>query len=522
MDDDPDGRESGPEDRTPPHPRTGGPARHAVVIGGSIAGLLAAHVLAAHADRVTIVERDRFPDGARPRSGVPQGSHTHVLLGGGQLALDTLLPGVVAELREHGAPRVGMPRDMVQWQAGAWYRRTPSTDHLLTPTRPLLEWVVRRRVLADPRISTVERTEVVGLLGNAYRTTGVLLRERGAGTRGADTAGADTHGADTHGVGAKERTGNAAKNGTPSRGGVVTRALAADLVVDASGRGSRAPAWLSAVGAEPPPEETLDSGLVYATRAYRPGKDDGTTDTIGYYVVPNPAQLSGGVALPIEDGRYLVTFSGLHGSEPPSNEEEFADFAASLPHPFLHDWLMRAEPDSPVRSFRNMANVRRRYDCPGRRPAGFLSTGDALCAFNPVYGQGMTVAALNAVALGEALGDRRRTPTTLRVQRAILASSRQAWDISAGADKKMPGVVGNATGTSAADRPSNWYLTRVQRRAGGDPVVGTAFRAVLNLKAPLSALFAPRVARAVLFGPVPHTPAGPPMWRESEGEPRDT
>ncbi|GGJ77532.1 hypothetical protein GCM10011583_06160 [Streptomyces camponoticapitis] len=496
MDDDPDGRESGPQDRTPPYRHTGRPARHAVVIGGSIAGLLAAHVLAAHADRVTIVERDRFPDGARPRSGVPQGSHIHVLLDGGQLALDTLLPGVVAELREHAAPRVGMPSDMVQWQAGTWYRRTPATAHLLTPSRPLLEWVVRRRVLADPRIRTVEGTEVVGLLGDAVRTTGVLLRERGAGTR--------------------ERTENAAKNGAAARGGVVTRALAADLVVDASGRGSRAPAWLSAVGAEPAPEETLDSGLVYATRAYRPGMDDGTTDTIGYYVVPNPAQLSGGVALPIEDGRYLVTFSGLRGSEPPSNEEEFAGFAASLPHPFLHDWLMRAEPDSPVRSFRNMANVRRRYDRPGRRPAGFLSTGDALCAFNPVYGQGMTVAALNAVALREALTDRSRTPTTRRVQRAILGSSRQAWDISAGADKKMPGVVGNAARASAADGPSNWYLARVQRRAGGNPVVGTAFRAVLHLAAPSRALFAPRVARAVLFDPVPRTPAEPPMWREPE------
>lgn len=484
------------------------PARHAVVIGGGIAGLLAAQVLTAHADRVTIVERDRFPDGPRARSGVPQGGHIHVLLTGGQLALETLLPGIVGELREHGAPRVGMPGDLVQWQAGTWYRRTPSTVHLLTGSRPLLEWLVRRRVLADPRIRAVEGTEVVGLLGDAVRTTGVLLRERGSRAGG-------------QGPGTSTGTGIAPEDDVNPRGGVVTRALTADLVVDASGRTSRAPDWLAAVGAEPPREETLDSGLAYATRVYRPGEDDGGTDTLGYYVVPSPDQVYGAVALPMEDGRHLVTFSGLRGTEPPSNEAEFADFAALLPHSFLRDWLSRAEPDSPVRSFRATANVRRRYDRPGYRPAGFLATGDALCTFNPVYGQGMTVAALNAVALREALTDRRRTPTTRRVQRALLASSRQAWDISAGSDRNMPGVVGDAARTRVADRPVDWYLARVQRRAGGDPVVGTPFRSALHLEAPLSVLFSPRVARAVLFGPTPPTPAEPPMWRESGGRSKE-
>ncbi|WP_405679241.1 FAD-dependent oxidoreductase [Streptomyces sp. NBC_01511] len=496
MDDDLYGRAAGTGQLTPPYRHTGRRERHAVVIGGGIAGLLAAQVLAAHADRVTIVERDRLPDGAKPRSGVPQGSHIHVLLAGGQLALETLLPGIVGELREHGAPEVGMPSDMVQWQSGTWYRRTPATAHLLTGSRPLLEWLVRRRVLADPRIRTVEGTEVVGLLGDAVRTTGVLLRDRGTGEKAAARATA--------------------------RAGVVTRALTADLVVDASGRGSRAPHWLAAVGAEPPREETLDSGLSYATRVYRPGEDDDTTDTIGYFVVPDPAQVCGAFALPMEDGRYLVTLSGARGNEPPSDEEEFAEFAARLPHPFLHEWLRRAEPDSPVRSFRNMGNVRRRYDRPGRRPAGFLATGDALCTVNPVYGQGMSVAALNAVALREALTDRRRTPTTRRVQRALLTSARQAWDISAGADRKMPGAVGDAARYSPADRPATWYLARVHRRAGGNAVVGTPFRAALHLASPLNVLFAPRVVRAVLFDPVPRTPAEPPMWREAAGPTPET
>ncbi|MER7112020.1 FAD-dependent oxidoreductase [Streptomyces sp. NPDC000229] len=453
-------------------------ARHAVVVGGSIAGLLAARVLAEHAQRVTIVERDRFPDEPGPRAGVPQGQHTHVLLEGGQLALEQLLPGVVEELREQGSPRVGMPEDVVQWQGGRWFRRTATTSSLLTGTRPRLEHLIRRRVLADPRIGTVQGTEAVGLLGDAGRVRGVLLRERGAGGE--------------------------------------TRTLEADLVVDASGRGSQAPQWLSAIGAEPPHEETIETGLAYATRLYRDGSEGSGADCLGYFVVPNPEQTYGGVVMPVEDGRCLVTLSGLRGDEPPTDEEAFEDFAKRLPHPILHDWLTRAEGESPVRGFRRTANVRRRYDRPGRRPAGFLATGDALCTFNPIYGQGMAVAAIGAVALRDALADRRRTPTTLRVQRALFHASKQAWDISAGSDKSMPGATGNAMGSRALDRPAAWYLQRVQDRYTGDPVVGRAFRSVLALVNPVTVLFAPRIARAVLFEPVPPTPAEPPLRREAD------
>ncbi|GGU39401.1 FAD-dependent oxidoreductase [Streptomyces lavendofoliae] len=459
-------------------------ARHAVVIGGSIAGLLAARVLAEHAERVTVVERDRFPDEPEHRAGVPQGRHTHVLLEGGQLALEQLLPGVTAELRDQGAPRLGMPGDMVQWQGGRWFRRTASTSYLYTGARPRLEHLVRRRVLADPRIGTVEGADAVGLLGDATRVRGVLVRERGAG-------------------------------GEP-------RPLEADLVVDASGRGSQAPQWLSAIGAEPPHEETIETGLAYATGVYRDGSDGTLADCLGYYIVPNASQTYGGGALPIEDGRFLVTLSGLRGDEPPTDGDAFVEYAKRLPHPIVHDWLTRAHPESTVRSFRRTANVRRRYDRPGRRPAGFLATGDALCTFNPIYGQGMAVAAMSAVALRDALADPRRTPTTLRVQRALCRASAQAWDISAGSDRTMPGAVGNALRAGPLDRPAAWYLERVQERYTGDPVVGRAFRSVLTLTKPLSALFAPRVARAVLFSPVPPSPAEPPLRAERTTEATDT
>ncbi|MFF6784720.1 FAD-dependent oxidoreductase [Streptomyces sp. NPDC012510] len=475
-----------------------------MVVGGSIAGLLAARVLAGYAERVTVVERDRFAEEGEEsekggeggvttagRPGVPQGRHPHVLVEGGQLALDALLPGFMAELRAAGAPRVGMPSDMAHWQAGRWLRRVPASTYLHTGSRAQVERLIRRRVLADPSITLLDGTDTVGLLGDATRVRGVLLRERGDGQRGAG------------------------------------RELTADLVVDASGRGTKASRWLTALGAEPPHEELIDTGLAYASRVYRDTTGtlggEPSADTLGLYVVPNPAQPFGAVVVPLEDGTHLATFSGLRGDEPPTDEEEFESYAKRLPHPVVHRWVRGAEPLSAVSGFRGTANVRRRYDLPGRRPAGFLATGDALCTFNPIYGQGMTVAAMSALALRDVLADPRRTPTTRRVQRALLAASRQAWDISAGSDKKMPGVVGNAGAAGPADRLADWYLRRVQERSPGDPVVGRAFRSVLTLKEPLGALFAPAVARAVLFGPVKETPVEPPMTREGHegGEGRE-
>ncbi|MBT2441961.1 FAD-dependent monooxygenase [Streptomyces sp. ISL-36] len=453
-------------------------ARHAVVIGGSLAGLLAARVLSEHAERVTVVERDRFPEGPDARPGVPQGRHTHVLIEGGQKALDELLPGFMDELTALGSPQVGMPADMVQWQNGQWFRRTAATTVIHTGARAQLEWLVRTRVLADPRIQTVEGTETVGLIGDSSRVRGVLLRERGTDS-------------------AKE-----------------TRTLEADLVVDASGRGSHAPDWLAAIGAEAPHEEVIDTGLGYSTRVYR-AAEDGESDALGFNIVPNPDQVYGGVVVPLGGGRHLVTLSGLRDDLPPTDEAGFEEYAKRLPHPLVSEWLARAEPESSVFGFRKTANVRRRYDRPGRRPAGFLATGDALCAFNPVYGQGMAVAAMSAVALRRALADPRRTPTTGRVQKALLDASQQAWDISAGADKKMPGATGNGIAARATDKPVGWYLRRLQQRYAGDPLIGAAFRSVLTLSAPMTALFAPAVARAVLFGPVPETPAEPPMRREA-------
>ncbi|MFI6638099.1 NAD(P)/FAD-dependent oxidoreductase [Streptomyces sp. NPDC050504] len=446
--------------------------RHAIVMGGSLAGLLTAHVLAAHADRVTVIERDRYPEGPEPRAGVPHGRHTHILLESGLRALDELLPGFARELVDGGAHRVGMPDDVVLWQSGGWQRRTEGTAHLVSASRPFTEWLVRRRVLAHERIEVRQSTDAIGLVGDASRVRGVRVRTRD--TRAAGAAG----------------TADA-------------EVLTADLVVEATGRGSRAPQWLAELGAEPPAEETVDSGLGYATRIFRAPPPDHPGTYSGVYVVPDPGRPRGAVVLPLEGDRWIVTLSGFRDGAPPTDEEGFARFADLLPHPVVHDWAAKGEPASPVHGYRRTANVRRRYDRSGRRPAGFLVVGDALSAVNPVHGQGMTVAALGALALRDVLADRGRAPTTRRAQRALFTATRQAWDVATGADKAMPGTTGNASGARAADVPVDWYLGRILARASGNPVVGAAIRDVLFLKAPLVSLFAPRVLREVLLSPVP-------------------
>ncbi|MBB4902203.1 hypothetical protein FHS37_006295 [Streptomyces griseostramineus] len=188
-----------------------------------------------------------------------------------------------------------------------------------------------------------------------------------------------------------------------------------------------------------------------------------------------------------------------------------------LPHPLLRRWPDEAEPLSSAFGYRRTANIRRRYDLPGRRRAGFLAAGDALCTFNPIHGQGMAVAAMSAVVLRETLSGPRRIPTTRCVQKALPAASRQAWGISAGSDRSMPGAVGSALASGPADRVAGWYLRRVLERYPGDPVVGTAFRSVLGLCAPVTSLFAPSVARAVLLRPPMPTPAEPPTSPEEPG-----
>lgn len=273
--------------------------------------------------------------------------------------------------------------------------------------------------------------------------------------------------------------------------GSAEEVLDADLVVDATGRGSRTPAWLAALGHPAPEAEEVRIGVGYASRGYRlPSGAAG--GALGVLVGPTPAHPRGGTLGALEGGRHLLTLCGVLGDHPPVDPAGFAAFAPSLVVPDIADAIRDAEPlDDPV-AFRYPASVRRRYERLTRFPDGLLVLGDALCSFNPVYGQGMSVAALEALALRPHL---RRDVRPLRVLRDLAAVVDPAWDMVVGADLSFPGVPGRR---SLRTRLVGRYVARVHAGAARDPALGTAFLRVAGLVDRPEALLRPGVVGRVL------------------------
>jgi flavin-dependent dehydrogenase len=435
----------------------------AVVIGGSLAGLCAARTLADHADQVTVVDRDRFPDHPEVRKGVPQAHHLHVLITAGQRALEQLFPGILAELYEAGAVPVAAPTDILYLTATGWRERFPATHRLVGASRELIDWTVRRRLLDDGRIRFLAAHEAVGLLGADGAVTGVRLRPRGDDGERVDE-------------------------------------LAADLVVDASGRGSHAPDWLVDLGYPPPEQTRVDAGLGYASRRYV--LPDGVgEDWKNILILPEPPVSSrGGVLFPIENNRWMVTLGGMGDDQPPTEEDGFLEFARGLRSPLIHDVIKEGTPDSPIHGFLQTSNHRRHYESMPRWPSGFLVVGDAACSFNPVYGQGMSVAAQTAVALAAHL--RSRPPGAPLLDRSAQAVAVRcgtaAWLIATGADLRFPTTTGARPGLR--ERFSHRYLDRVGNVANRDPYVSEVLTDVLHLVRPPTALVRPRVLARVLRG----------------------
>jgi len=429
---------------------------HAIVIGGSIAGLLAARVLADHFERVTIIERDHLPDGPQPRKGVPQASHVHVLLVKGLQIIESLLPGFGQALTADGAVPVNWGSDARTFSFAGWLPAFTGGSASLLCSRNLLEHHIRRRVLALPQVSVVQGVDAAGLRADdSGRMTGLAVRSRDDMRH--------------------------------------TRVIEADLIVDASGRSSKLPDWLGALGYEEPRETAVNSFLGYSSRLYRPPANF-KADWKALLVRDRDAQHARGAGIyAIEDGQWLVNLGASGKAYPPTDNEGFLDFVRALPVPDLYDALAQAQPTSAINGYRRTENRWRHYERLKRMPDNVVALGDAACAFNPVYGQGMSIAALGALELGQALErDGLRPGFALRFQRRLAKLIKTPWTMATSEDFRTPITEGGRP--SWVTRLTHRYFDRVMAAAVHDPVIHRAFMEVLQLLKPPTTLFSPRIA----------------------------
>jgi 2-polyprenyl-6-methoxyphenol hydroxylase-like FAD-dependent oxidoreductase len=431
----------------------------AVVLGASIAGLLAARVLAEAYAQVTVIDRDELPETAVHRRGVPHGRHLHALAARGQEALEELFPGLTAELVADGAPIGDLLDDGRLYFSGHRLCHAHAGVVLLGASRPLLEAHVRARVRALPNVDLVDRCDVVGLLttGDGHRVTGARALRR------ADSSAEEV--------------------------------LGADLVIDASGRGSRTPVWLEGLGHARPEAEQVRIGLGYATRTYRLPAD-ALGGRLAVLDTATPQLPRTGALLALEGDRWMVTLAGILGDHPPTDPDGFVAFARSLRFADISEALRHAVPlDDPV-TFRFPASVRHHYERMRGFPDGLLVMGDAVASFNPIYGQGMSVAAIEALTLRRHL-ERGVEPQPHRWFRDLARVVDVPWDMAAGGDLAFPGVDGRRTGKH---RLVSTYLTRLHAAAAHDADLASAFVRVAGLVAPPQTLLRPAVAVRVLRG----------------------
>ncbi|WP_051812638.1 pyridine nucleotide-disulfide oxidoreductase [Streptomyces sp. NRRL S-340] len=445
--------------------------------------MLAAAALSGVVDEVVVLDRDDLPAGPEHRKGLPQGRHAHLLMAGGLAAMEDLVPGggVRERLLAAGAREIPLGSGMLALTSEGWLRRwRHDGPRMLSCTRALLDWTVRDAVLAHTR-TEVRRAGAVGLVGDAERVRGVRIAAAGPGA-------ADG--------GPREET-----------------ELAADFVVDASGRGSRVVTWLEEIGVTDVRTRSVDCGLVNATRVYRtPAGAEQFPLTIvqadPYRSLPGRS----GMVLPIEQDRWMVSLAGTRGGgEPPADPDGFLAYALALPSPLVGRLASGAEPLTDVHISRSTSNVRRYLEKTARWPEGFVALGDAVATFNPAYGQGMSVAALGARMLAGQVrrGGPHAPGLARRVQRGNARWVDAAWAAAVGQDVWYPDTRGARP--TAADRLTTAYSRRLTRAATGSHRAAAALWDVTSLRTGPERLFRPRTLLDVACGPLLPPLSGPPL-----------
>jgi len=428
-------------------------AGHAVVVGAGMAGLLAARVLADHFEQVTLVEKDSLPDAPVTRKGVPQANHIHNLHEAGRRTLEDLFPGFSEDLIAAGATQIDLNSEFRVYLEEGPHAHGPSHIPMYCASRPLFEFITRRRVGNIDNISLRENCQFVKyLLGEeSADVKGILIRQDGR-----------------------------------------TEEIPADLAVDATGRTSRTPDWLADHGYPTPTVDEVRIDVTYTTAFVNRPSDAKQTRV----VLPNPPRTRGGGMYPIENGRWMMTLFGVHGEQVPTEPEGFADFAASLPAPEFkrvideHGLVNEAIEHYPFPS-----NRRVRYEEINRFPDGLVVIGDGIASFNPIYGQGMSVAALEALQLHHTLAADGTDDLAQRFFQRAEPVVDDAWMLAVGSDFQFSETTGaKPTGTDLINR----YLSRLLRKARTDSKLADAFNRVVIMEERPTSLFRPGIMWRVL------------------------
>jgi 2-polyprenyl-6-methoxyphenol hydroxylase-like FAD-dependent oxidoreductase len=434
----------------------------AIVVGGSLTGLLAARVLGEYFSEVTIIERDRLKDETMQRPGVPHSRHLHALLPRGLQIMEAFFPGIREELQSYGAVTLDVADDVAWLTPQGWGTKFRSGLEALSFTRDLLDWTIRRRIRRLSNVKFVDATDVVGLLrGDSGRILGVRTRERNL----VEVASAE----DVRG----------------------------DLVVIAAGRQNAILKWFAEAGLAPPQVTTINAHIGYASRMYRRTSWQ-SADWKAFILQAAPPDIHrSGLMFPVEGDRWLVTLIGADRDHPPNDDAGFLQYAKSLHHPGLYDAIRNAEPLTPICAYRATENRQHHLDLLKDWPEGLVVMGDAACAFNPVYGQGMSTAAIEAARLHSLLCDNRATNGFGRIfQQEIARIIQSPWTLATSADLRFRSVEGATANLKT--KIMHWYVDQVLRLGTTNQWARRRFLEVQGMLRDASAILKPDMLFRVL------------------------
>jgi 2-polyprenyl-6-methoxyphenol hydroxylase and related FAD-dependent oxidoreductases len=432
--------------------------QHAIVLGGSLTGLLTARVLSQYYAQVTIIEKDTVHREPEARKGQPQTRHLHGLLPKGLHIMSGYFAGLLDEITSYGAKVLDFGESMNWYCYGGFRKSFPINIKTVSISRPLLEHIIRERVLALSNVRLVDNTIAKHLTNDdKQKVTGVITEEKLSGR---------------------------------------TESLSADLIIDSTGRGSRTPQWLIELGYGEIEVSEVKVNVGYTTRMYKRDPRDPRGEKWIAYTPQAPSETRFGGAFPIEGDRWMVTVGGWHGDHAPAENPGYLEFVKSLQNPDIYDIVSKNEPVSEFVQYKFPISIRRHYEKLRRFPVGFLVLGDAISSFNPIYAQGMSSASLQVEVLDKMLADNVADEELAKVffkrSKKIIDT---IWGLATGEDFRYPLTIGTRpTGIKLINK----YVARMHRATTKDKVVCGAFLKVMALLESPKSLFHPKILWKVM------------------------